>query len=453
MPILIVGAGIAGLTAGEILSRAGKNVVIVERENEIGGLARSFSYNNGFSFDMGPHRFHTNIPDASQYIDQILNGDQIRIRRSSSVYFYGRYCCWPLTLLDVLHLPPLFLFKCTLDLFFKKATGNDDESFTSYIIKRYGKTIYRHFFENYTMKFLRLSPDCIHKNWASASINRAIIDDKIIKRSASLFNLTLGMILPKKIETTFIYPGSGPNSVFIKKQAGRIKSKGGTILSKTEVVSFEESKGSIIRAVLSNGETVECEEVIFTAPITALCELLGRPRPCLKFLSTVFFNLVAYGRPKLPYQWCYFGEKTLIFSRISCMNFFNRKLLPDDDSTALSVELPTYKGDMIWEHPEKFLNLIIQDLIRVGYINNFNEIQSFHIERVENTYPVYELDYLAELGKSYKSLEGLRNLWLLGRCGTFWYNNMDHSIKMAIDISNHILNGIHVPVGNYKLDL
>jgi phytoene dehydrogenase-like protein len=50
--VLIVGAGMAGLTAAAYLSRAGLKVLLCEKENRTGGLVNSFDF-NGFTFDGG----------------------------------------------------------------------------------------------------------------------------------------------------------------------------------------------------------------------------------------------------------------------------------------------------------------------------------------------------------------------------------------------------------------
>ena len=50
--VLIVGGGMAGLTAAAYLSRAGRQVVLCEKEPAVGGLVRSFQH-NGFTFDGG----------------------------------------------------------------------------------------------------------------------------------------------------------------------------------------------------------------------------------------------------------------------------------------------------------------------------------------------------------------------------------------------------------------
>ena len=51
--IIIVGAGMAGLTAAAYLSRAKYDVLLIEKNKEIGGLVNSLK-RDGFIFDAGP---------------------------------------------------------------------------------------------------------------------------------------------------------------------------------------------------------------------------------------------------------------------------------------------------------------------------------------------------------------------------------------------------------------
>jgi phytoene dehydrogenase-like protein len=50
--VLVVGGGMAGLTAAAYLSRAGLRVRLCEKEKKTGGLVNSFEY-KGFVFDGG----------------------------------------------------------------------------------------------------------------------------------------------------------------------------------------------------------------------------------------------------------------------------------------------------------------------------------------------------------------------------------------------------------------
>ena len=52
--IAIIGSGFAGLSAASYLAKEGYDVHIFEKNNDLGGRARSLKTENGYSFDMGP---------------------------------------------------------------------------------------------------------------------------------------------------------------------------------------------------------------------------------------------------------------------------------------------------------------------------------------------------------------------------------------------------------------
>ena len=56
--VVIIGAGPAGLTAGYELSKSNKKVLVLEKKNQVGGLAETKVYGD-YRYDIGPHRFFT----------------------------------------------------------------------------------------------------------------------------------------------------------------------------------------------------------------------------------------------------------------------------------------------------------------------------------------------------------------------------------------------------------
>jgi len=145
--VMIIGAGVAGLSAGYQLSQKGMKVVVVEKEDRVGGLARSFQYGE-FIFDVGPHRFHTDDQKVLRFIKMVLAGELVTIPRSSGVYFFGRYHDWPLRVKTVFKLPLSLSLKVARDLLRpRRRTGS---SFEDYIINMYGPTLSDSFFKLYT---------------------------------------------------------------------------------------------------------------------------------------------------------------------------------------------------------------------------------------------------------------------------------------------------------------
>ena len=69
--VLVIGAGPAGLTAGYELTTRGVPVVILEKDSDVGGLARTVEY-KGFRFDIGGHRFFTKVGPVASVWRQML---------------------------------------------------------------------------------------------------------------------------------------------------------------------------------------------------------------------------------------------------------------------------------------------------------------------------------------------------------------------------------------------
>ncbi len=55
-PVIIIGAGPAGLTAAYELEKLGCKSIILEASDDAGGISKTVNY-NGFRFDIGGHRF------------------------------------------------------------------------------------------------------------------------------------------------------------------------------------------------------------------------------------------------------------------------------------------------------------------------------------------------------------------------------------------------------------
>ncbi len=148
MKIGIAGAGIAGLTAGYRLIQAGHNVTIFEKDEQIGGLARSFDFSGNKLDCFYRHIFKSDI-DIIKLIDELnLTKDLIWKQVKMGFYYNGKTYNFttPLDLLLFSPLPFSDRIKLGLISLFLKGVKNwkkfENITAKEWIIKNFGTKIY-----------------------------------------------------------------------------------------------------------------------------------------------------------------------------------------------------------------------------------------------------------------------------------------------------------------------
>jgi protoporphyrinogen oxidase len=432
-PVVIVGGGVCGLVTAHLLAEAGCQVVVIEREAVLGGLARSYVY-EGFVFDIGPHRFHTANPNVHAWVHRILADEATSFPRLSEVYFRGQYYHWPLKPKNLTQLPPSIAMKAFVDLAANQFQRHPTDNFEGYVLNQYGPTLYEHFFKDYSIKFLGLHPRDTHADWAKVGLNRAIIDEKLQMHNLSQLARTT-LLQGSKTEIDFVYPRGGLHRTWAIV-AEKILALGGEILvgDPAHLIGGD----GRIEAVQVGDRTIRPSAVVWTAPITAALADLEQPQVKLDYLGLLLYNVLVRGDPTRPYQWCYFGQKDLIFNRISMPRYFSDGTCPPG-THGLCVEVTCRAGDARWRGAESLTDWVIDDLVRIGTLKSRRDVQNVYVERVADSYPIYHRHYPDELERARRSLAAFGNLHLAGRTGLFWYNNMDHSIENAMQLSKRLL--------------
>src|SRR5258708_7638236 len=93
--VLVRGGGPAGLTAGYLIAKAGRPVVVLEAEEQVGGLAKTVEI-DGYRFDLGGHRFFTKSIEVDMLWHEILGEEFLLRPRMSRIYWNNRYLDYPL---------------------------------------------------------------------------------------------------------------------------------------------------------------------------------------------------------------------------------------------------------------------------------------------------------------------------------------------------------------------
>lgn len=437
--VVIVGAGIAGLTTGYKLIEAGYDVTIVERYDAVGGLSRTYTDEN-YSFDSGPHRFYTKNQEVIDFVNDVLDDEFISMKMSSSVYILGKYYDWPLGPKVIMKLPFKVMFSAGLDmisLLFKKAKPVD--TYSEHILQKYGKTLYNIDFDPYTAKFAKVPTTELHSDWAKAGVNRAVIDEKV--KMDSIFDVVKNTLFPHKENITIIYPKHGI-SEFSDKLKSKIEQKGGKVILNTKPSELVLKGNTVDKVVLDSGITIDdVAHVVWTGSINEAASLLQLQQKHLEYLNIITYNVKMKGQPKMDDQWIYYVDDDLIFNRLYNTVRFSPYKAPEG-YYGLCVEVTCRNDSDIMKNPESIYNRVLEDLKKVQLIENDEEVVGISHELLYQAYPIYRVDYRTELRTAFDDINNrAENLTLAGRNGLFWYNNMDHSIENAFSTSKNIIEG------------
>ena len=99
------------------------------------------------------------------------------------------------------------------------------------------------------------------------------------------------------------------------------------------------------------------------------------------------------------------------------------------------------EGDDFWQlSDEDITRLSVSEIRKTGLVSEEEEILDWHCERVKKAYPAY-FDTYGRIGELTQWLDGIENLYCVGRNGQHRYNNMDHSMATAFEAVENILTG------------
>jgi len=236
--VLIVGAGPAGLTAGYCLSKAGRSVLIVEKDPlYVGGISRTVRYKD-FLFDIGGHRFFSKSQEVMDLWREILPDDFIERPRLSRIYYGGKYYSYPLKAFEALNnLGLLKSALCMLSYAYAKARPiRDARTFHDWVRNQFGERLFQIFFKTYTEKVWGMSCDAISADWAAQRIKGLDLGVAVmhalarsLKRKRAAASGGDGGAVVKTLIESFQYPRLGPGMMWdaaakkIRAQGGRLK--------------------------------------------------------------------------------------------------------------------------------------------------------------------------------------------------------------------------------------
>jgi protoporphyrinogen oxidase len=456
----IIGAGPAGLGAAvELINNGITNIVIVDRNSIVGGLARTESF-GGLKFDLGPHRFFTKNHEINKLWHETLGEDFITVERLTRILYNKKLFDYPISALDSLSKLGLIESCVALFSYFKAKAGKKKDiiTFEDWISNKFGTKLYETFFKTYTEKVWGIPCNQIGKEFAEQRIKGLDII-QVLKNSIT------GTSKVKTLVNQFDYPILGAGQMY-EAWAEKVNSNGGTILLGCRVVSINETNYLIDNVEVSDTQgnifTISAKQFFNSIPITHFFDMV-HPRVSEEIEESVFslyyrdhitVNLSIDKIGLFPDQWIYIHNPDVEMARVANYNNFSKAMVSGENKTAISVEYFVFQGDEIWKMDEaRLIDLAIEELSMVGLIDKHAVEQGWVVKETES-YPSYYLGYKEAYNKLKEKLNLFQNIFPIGRSGMYKYNNQDHSTYSGmLAVRSYLnLNGSPFNLWNINID-
>ncbi|MBW3094408.1 NAD(P)/FAD-dependent oxidoreductase [Bifidobacterium sp. 64T4] len=356
-----------------------------------------------------------------------------------------------------------------------------EDNLENFYINRFGRKLYSMFFEGYTEKLWGRHPSEISADWGAQRVKGLSI--------MGVLKNAFQKLLPKKrdnseVETSLIeefwYPKYGPGQLWETVESN-CANAGVKVVTDAKVIEVRQNEGHIASVVTEaadgtrtewNADTFissmpvkdlveaidaagEDEQAVVTgskiapAAVTEVAEGLpyrdfvtvGLLVNRLKLENTT--DIPTLGNPPIvPDCWIYVQDPGYKVGRIQVFNNWSPYLVKDVDNTVwIGLEYFCEEGDTFWNMSEEdAVKFAVSELMRMGVIENPEDVIDSHRERVKKAYPAY-FDTYDRIDEVIDYLDGFGNLYCVGRNGQHRYNNMDHSMATAIEAVGNIKSG------------
>jgi protoporphyrinogen oxidase len=444
-PVLALGGGPAGLTAGYLLAKQGRPVIVLESTDQVGGIART-EVRDGYRFDLGGHRFFTKSREVDELWHEVLGDEFLRRPRQSRIYWRHKFLEYPLQGMDVIRkLGPIDLTRAVMSYFWAAIRPRKrEDTFEDWVVNRFGRWLFNQYFKSYTEKVWGVSTSEIRSEWAAQRIKGL----SFFAAAWSAFFGNRGNKITSLI-SEFNYPRYGPGQMW-ERMRDEIRAHGGEVRLNAPVTRLRFDGGRVVE-VVAGGETYTPSYVISSLPLRTTVGITEPEAPVdvrdaargLRYRDFLTVALVIEDEQMFPDNWIYIHDPTVRVGRIQNFRSWSPWMVPNETDASIGMEYFCFEGDGVWSMADEDLVAMATREIQELGLARANRVKMGFVVRVHKAYPMYDAQYGERVAAIRGWLDTIPNLIQVGRNGLHRYNNSDHSMLTAMRAVENILQGTH----------
>jgi protoporphyrinogen oxidase len=419
VPVVVVGAGLTGMSASHHLRALGIEHRLLERSCQPGGLAVTVEQ-DGFRFDRTGHLLHLRDPDMRKLALDLLGGDALTIERRSVVWSHGTFTRYPYQA-NTLGLPPEVAYECVMGFLqaLRQEPGEPPKDFEQFCYRHFGEGFSRHFMIPYNCRLWGVHPREITAEWCSRFVPLPKLED-VIAGAVGLQGPEMGY------NAAFLYPRRG-----IGELTSAFARSLGPIECGRSVVSVDAERKQL---VLQDGERIDYEVLVTTAPLDRLIgaiqdapQEVRRAAGGLRCSSLHYLDVALDVPSGRPFHWVYVPEERYPFYRVGVYSNFSSEMAPEGKA-CMYIELADRRSPEL----DRLVPEVASGLVEMGFIDRPDQVRFAMHRTIEHAYVIYDHAYYASLEAVQAYLKE-RDILSTGRYGGWNYSSMEDALLYGRD--------------------
>ena len=352
--IVILGAGISGLTVSYFLNKFKVRNLIIEKQNKCGGLLKSFKIKK-YVFDNFIHISHAKNPIAKSFFKASAKNFRIHpkpnnLYKNMWIDHSPQFHLFPLDFTEKIKIILSYLFRYRNHNFKKK-------NYENWLKGTYGDYFAKHFPITYTEKYWATKSRYMSTSWIKFRMQPVNLKDLVIGAFFKIYKDTF-------YSSQMRYPKHGGYESFLN-----ILKKNKSIKLNKKIKKINLRKKEIF---FNEGKKIKFSKLVSTIPLPEFCQLCKNIPPKIlkasKLLRCTAGILVSIGiKKKIKMRtWFYIYDKEIKAARVYSPTKLSKFNSPKNKSALQAEIFVDNKENVTNEYLNYVKNNTVENLIKIG---------------------------------------------------------------------------------------